>query len=449
MSKTRSHDRIPTDLLTRVLRLFSDVRPGEAITLLLMLANIFLVLVAYYVVKTVREPLVLATGGAEIKSYAAAVQAVLLMGLVPFYSWFSAQVSRLRLVWGVTLFFMACIEGFYLAAKLDVPYLGVAFFVWVGIFSLMVIAQFWSFANDIYSRQAGERLFPVIAVGMTAGAVVGARLSGSLFDLGVGAYELLQVAAVLLAATLGLYTWIDRRQLAASAGPSPKQTLGDKGGFTLVARSPYLRLVALLLILANLVNTTGEYILGRTVLQAAEAAAAVDSTVQIEAYIGAFYGDFFFWVNLGTVLVQALLVSRIVKYLGIGGVVLALPVVALGTYGLIAGGVGLGVLRWAKTAENLTDYSVMNTAKAMLWLPTTRDEKYKAKAAIDTFFVRLGDVVSAGLVFAGTALLSLGVTGFAMVNLVIIGAWGGVAWLVLRQYKRLAASEEAATSSEG
>ena len=53
------------------------------------------------------------------------------------------------------------------------PYVGVAFFIWVGIFNVSLIAQFWSYANDIYTKEAGDRLFPIITVGMTAGAPLG------------------------------------------------------------------------------------------------------------------------------------------------------------------------------------------------------------------------------------------------------------------------------------
>ena len=87
-------------LLDRLLRLFGDVRAGEAGTTLLMLANIFLILAGYYVCKTVREPLILAGGGAEVKSYSSAGQALALMGFIPLYSWFSSRVDRARLVLG-------------------------------------------------------------------------------------------------------------------------------------------------------------------------------------------------------------------------------------------------------------------------------------------------------------------------------------------------------------
>ena len=92
---------------------------------------------------------------------------------------------------------------------------------------------------------------------------------------------------------------------------------------------------------------------------------------------------------------QAFLVSRIVKYFRMPGVLLTLPLVALSGNVLIAAGAGFAVVRAAKMAENATDYSVMNTGRQMLWLPTKREEKYKAKQAIDTFFVRAGDVLSA------------------------------------------------------
>src|SRR5678815_263725 len=101
--------------LDRTLSIFADVRAGEGATAALMLANIFLLLVCYSVIKTVREPLILLGGGAEVRSYAAAGQAILLMGFVPLYSWFASRVDRVKLLVGVTVFFIVCIELFAVA----------------------------------------------------------------------------------------------------------------------------------------------------------------------------------------------------------------------------------------------------------------------------------------------------------------------------------------------
>ena len=110
---------------------------------------------------------------------------------------------------------------------------------------------------------------------------------------------------------------------------------------------------------------------------------------------------------------------------------LALPLVALGGYAIIAAGVGLSVVRWIKTVENATDYSIMNTARQLLWLPTNREEKYKAKQAIDAFFMRGGDLLSAVVVYVGSRMLHLTVEQFAIANIALTLVWIGVALAIL------------------
>jgi AAA family ATP:ADP antiporter len=119
-----------------------------------------------------------------------------------------------------------------------------------------------------------------------------------------------------------------------------------------------------------------------------------------------------------------------------------LPIISLGAYSLIVFYPVLQYIRWAKTAENSTDYSLNNTVRNMLFLPTTREQKYKAKQAIDSFFVRLGDTMSAALVLVGTTFFALSTSGFAMVNLVAVFAWLALAFWTGKEYKRLVAAGE-------
>jgi AAA family ATP:ADP antiporter len=422
--------------LDRALSLFTEVRAGEGTTALLMLANIFLLLVCYAVIKTVREPLILLGGGAEVRSYAAAGQALLLMGTVPLYSWFAARVDRAKLLVGVTLFFVVTIELFAAAVAAHVPYVGVAFFVWVGIFNVSLVAQFWSFANDIYSKDAGDRLFPVIMIGMTAGAPLGSLVAGRLFHSGVTPQVILHISTLLLAASVVIYLRISKRDEQRRGAPAP--VLSAAGGFRLVLSNRYLRLVAALVVLLNVVNSTGEYLVARLLTLHVNELALASPAFDKQAYIGAFSGDYQFWVNVAALLIQALVTSRLVKYRGLRGVLLVLPLIALGGYAIVAAGVGFSVVRWIKTAENATDYSVMNTARQLLWLPTTREEKYKAKQAIDTFFVRGGDVLSAGVVALGAGMLHLTVPQFAMVNVALTIGWIAIA-IALGQPRRVAA----------
>jgi AAA family ATP:ADP antiporter len=420
----------------------------------MMLANVFLILVSYYVIKTVREPLILGTevpgflqrlgitGPAEVKAYAAAGQALVLMVFVPAYSWFASRVDRMKLIVGVTLFFAANILGFAACVAVGVPFVGIAFYVWVGFFSLSIIAQFWSYANDIYTKDAGNRLFPIIGIGATAGSPLGAAIAGWLFDAQVTAPVMLCVAAALLLSTLGIYVVVNRGASHTKTPGAPaaaQDALGKRSGFSLVFSNRYILLIAALLVLLNVVNTVGEYMLSHLVVEHAAELAKADPGFDKSAYIGAYYGSYFFWVNVVAVLLQAFVASRLVKRFGLAGVLFALPVIALGAYGFVAVGATLMIVRVAKTAENSTDYSVMNTAKQLLWLPTTREEKYKAKQAVDSFFFRMGDLTAAFVIFAGTTWLSLDAAGFALVNIGFVCVWLAVAAALVKLNHRLTA----------
>jgi AAA family ATP:ADP antiporter len=111
---------------------------------------------------------------------------------------------------------------------------------------------------------------------------------------------------------------------------------------------------------------------------------------------------------------------------------LALPLVALGTYGLAAVGLPFALFRALRAAENATDYSIQNTGKALLWLPTSRDEKYKAKQVVDAYFMRLGDVLSALLVFVAASVLALDPRALAIANALFCLAALGIASRVAR-----------------
>src|SRR5215475_3791538 len=189
-------------LTDRLLLLFTEVHSGEGIGALLLAANVFLLLEAYYILKTVREALVLSEGGAEAKAYSSAAQAALLLLIIPAYGRLASKVNRDRLINSVTIFFVSHLVVFYILGRAGVP-LGVPFFLWVGIFNLLVIAQFWALANDLYNKEQGTRLLPVVGIGSSLGAWLGAVHARQLFPL-FGTYGLMLVAGGLLLASLGV-----------------------------------------------------------------------------------------------------------------------------------------------------------------------------------------------------------------------------------------------------
>ena len=144
-------------------------------------------------------------------------------------------------------------------------------------------------------------------------------------------------------------------------------------------------------------------------------------------------------MNVLGLVFQLFFVSRILKWFGVRAAVMVLPAIALLGYGCLTFFPILSVVRWVKTGENATDYSLQNTVRQVLFLPTTREQKYKAKQAIDSFFVRAGDVFSAGLVYVGSQLLALSPSGFAMVNVALVTVWLLLAFWTGRENAKVSA----------
>ncbi|HEU0122185.1 MAG TPA: Npt1/Npt2 family nucleotide transporter [Bryobacteraceae bacterium] len=428
----------PRGPLEKFLSLFADVRAGEGVGALLLTANVLLLLSAYYLLKTAREPLILTEGGASVKSYSSAGQAVLLMILVPLYGLVGARVNRLKLVVGLTLFFASHLVLFQFLGLAGVP-IGVAFYIWAGIFNVFVISQFWAFANDIYTEAQGKRLFPMIGVGASLGAVVGAQAASWLFKTyALTPFALMNMAAAILAVSAAL-TWaanrVETRRPEQAMNKHANDTLEGENGFKLVFQSRYLRLIAALIVLLNVVNTTGEFLLSSVVEQEAARLHAGDKAA-MRTFIGGFYGDYFTWVNVLGLALQTFAVSRIFNFIGVRGAMFILPSLALTSYSVMAVAPALAIVRGAKTLENATDYSLQNTVRQALFLPTSRAEKYKAKAAIDTFFMRFGDVLQAAMVRIGHE-VSVGFAGFAWLNVGLTLVWLWVASLLSREHRKM------------
>jgi len=437
LTTLRFPSNTPRNRVERLLAHFVDVRAGEGTDALLFALNLFLLLAAYYLLKTVREALILSEGGAEVKTYSSAGQAILLLAIVPLYGLIASKVSRVRLVTGAMLFFLSNLAVFIGFGRMGF-HEGIAFFLWVGVFNLLVISQLWALANDLYSRRQGERLFPLLGLGASLGAWLGALAAKKMIRT-AGPYGLMTAGAFLLIVCIVLTAWIHHRHTARPEGKSRKaaeEPLGKEGGFQLIFRDRYLMSIAALVVLLNIVNTSGEFLLSKLVVaEAVHAFPGAAMTAARARFIGEFYGSFFAWVNLAGLVLQSFFVSRIFKAIGPGGALLVGPAIAVAGYSVMLVAPVLGIVRVLKILDNSNDYSVQNTARQALFLPVSREAKYKAKAAVDSFFWRFGDVLQAGIVYAGTA-LGFAIQAFAALNLAFTGVWICVAAVLARNYKK-------------
>ena len=450
--------------LEKVLSIFADTRKGEGMTALLLMISVFLLLTSYYLLKTAREPLILESG-AEIKSYSSAGQALLLIPTTYLYGKLAQRVGRIKLITVVTLIFASNLFIFFGLHSMHVN-IGVPFFLWVGVFNMMIIAQFWSFAADVYTEAQGKRLFAIIGIGSTVGAVAGSLVARELIHP-IGVYGLMLAAAAFLLGSLVLVNVVHQREKRASAAHTQlkatedteakalenEQTNNDakqadpvidtdaplkgKGGFALLFSDRYLLLIAAFAFLLNCVNTNGEYILDRTLLHHVKdiIPAGPEAHRLTEEYIGSFKANYFLMFNTATVVLQLFAVSRIIKYLGIRVALFITPILSFAGYTTLMFMPLLGIIFAVKVAENALDYSLQNTARQALWLLTSRDEKYKAKSVIDAFIVRCGDFLSAAITMVGIT-LHFATVHFIMVNAGLVMIWLGMMWLLVREHKK-------------
>lgn len=417
----------------RALNLISVVKPGEGRSCVLLTINATILMACYYLLKVIREPLILAYGGAEYKSYATAIQAFILMLIVPlfsiFYHKYADSKDRSSIINRVLMFFAANLMIFLLLNFLNFN-IGMAFYVWLGIFSVMVVAQFWAFAADSYNVRVGQRLFVILAVGSTLGAWIGSKMAGPVFPY-VGITGIMVIAAILLMISNYLTVITPRTipESAANSEPvkeevSPHQWLE---GFSIIFNNRYLMMIALFMTVLIFINSTGEYILARLVQEESISLFAGDSNA-VEAWQTQFYSSYYSWITLLSFIIQLFLVSRLINAIGLRGSVLVLPVIMIIGYSLMLFFPVFAIIRYAMIAENSANYSIQNTTRHALFLPVPRKLKYLGKTTIDTFFWRLGDLLYGIFIFIAIQYYDWPVTSFIAVNLLMAIGLFVIAW---------------------
>lgn len=418
--------------LGRLLRPFAQVRPEEAVTTLLMTLIAFVLMNGYYLLKTAREPLILLQWGAEAKLYAEAGQALILLGVVRAYGAIARRVGRMKLLTIVYLFFASNMVLFAALSKTSV-HIGLAFFLWVGVFSYTAVAQLWAFAADIFTEEQGKRLFAFVGTGSSVGSVAGSAVAHGL--VGRGAHVLMLGAAASVALCVVLLRWVERRTAAdvASRAREREEPVAVETPLQLIAHDGYLALIGALTLALNCVSGLGDYILDRTLLS--HVAATGVSGAAAGAFIGAFKSSFFGWYNAVGLLLQLFVVSRILVRFGVRAALLVLPITAVFGYGAYAILPTLSLIRAVVIANRALDYSLTSTARHALFLVASRAEKYVGKTLVDSVGARTGDVVSAAIVWLGVR-SGIRTTGVAATSVIVALGWIAVVLALGRENRR-------------
>lgn len=470
MAKQIIDDRRQPMLIDRICQLFTDIRPGEGKNGVLMALNIMLILITYYMVKPMREGWISMEelegfSKVEIKAYSSFAQSLMLLWVVAIYGKMVSAFPRGDLIRKTTIFCLSNIFIFWLLQPNfifgTIPGLGFLFYLWVGLFGVFMVAQTWTFIIDLYKDDAGKRLIPMIAIGATSGAVVGSWLVKQLMAIpSMGANSLLLISTLPLTASWLLCRMVDldqsrksptvevatpdNKKSDASSNSSAMTILPTEKVFDLFRNNNLLLLIAGASLLLNWVNTNGENLLYQVINEVFQKDSAVqgivDSTQQaefIKNQIVAFYGQFFLWVNIIALFLQAFIASRLLKYGGFAAIILLLPVLVLFSNILIVLFPVLWAIKIMKIMENATDYSINNTARHVIWLPLGAEIKFKAKPTVDSLLARFGDGLAALTILIGVNYLSMSVQNYFALNILLVAIWLWLTILIVKKHRLL------------
>jgi AAA family ATP:ADP antiporter len=355
---------------------------------------------------------------------------VVMLLMVPV---FGALASRLPVKRFVPLIYRVIavsmlVFGLLIANHIAPVMVGRVFFVWISIYNLFIVSIFWSVLVDRFSNEQGRRLFGCVTAGGTLGTFIGPLLAATMATR-LGPLALTAAAAVLLEVAVRCYRALLSRTQSQSGKPLlDERRMGGSilGGITLILRSPYLLGLVLFMLLHTSAATLLYFEQGRIV---AGSYADVGSRTQFFAIVD-------LTVSVLTLTFQLLLTAPLIRWVGIGGALAALPLATIVAFAAMALAPVPTTVALAQGLRRAVEFAIVRPAREVLWTVVSRQEKYKAKNVIETLVYRAGDAAS-GWVSAG--LTALG-AGFGLVALVIVpfaGLWGGLClWLARQQARR-------------
>jgi AAA family ATP:ADP antiporter len=415
--------------LGRLLRRAVDVREHETAALVASCAYFFFVLSAYYVIRPVRDEMGVA-GGVENLAWLFTGTLVGMLLVHPLFTALVARFPRRRFVPLIYRFFILNLVAFFLvfgaAGTGQAVWVGRVFFVWTSVFNLFVVSVFWSFMTDLYRPAQSQRLFGLIAVGGTVGALLGSTLTSALVPV-LGPVNLLLVSALLLEIAARAARALDGQEavLARDASPEadddgrePPALIGGGvlDGVRHVARSPYLLGIAALTLLFTVASTFLYF------QQADIVARVFESDRQARTRL---FAGIDLAVNGLTLVTQLFLTGRVLRWLGVGLSLAVLPLMSAAGFAILAAAPALGVLVAFQVLRRAGNFAIQRPAREVLYTVLSRTDKYKAKNFNDTFVYRVGDQLGAWS-YTAIAWVGLGLSGLALTMVPV-----SIVWLVL------------------
>ena len=385
----------PQQAIVGLLRKLVLVQPGEARALVLSAAYFFFMLLSYYLLRPVRETFGIESGWENLPWLMTGTLLAMLVAN-PLYSWLVSKYPRKKFIPMTYRFFAANMLLFYLAFQLvpedQLVELGYAFYIWLSVFNLFVVSIFWAFMSDMWTREKGSRLFGAVGVGGTLGAILGAAVTGWLAQIDVSAPTMMLIAIVPLEMAVQCVQMMVRRAhferelrdnapMLRESEPGP----GAWKGLQLIARSPYLAIICLYMLLFTMTSTYLYLEQGRI----------IEATFPDRAERTAAFATIDLWVNVLTLFTQLFVTGRLIRAIGIGPALSIVPALTFaGFIGLLVVP-GYAMLTMVQAVRRGLHYAIDRPAREVLYTVVDQDARYKSKSFIDTFVYRAGDMAGA------------------------------------------------------
>jgi AAA family ATP:ADP antiporter len=391
----------------------------------------FSVLAAYYVMRPIRDQLAAEAGSIELPWFFGATLLAMLL-LTPLFSWVVSRYPRKIVMPLVYLFFIVCQFAFipFFNARSSPHTLGIIFFVWVSVFNLFVVSVFWSFMTDIWNDAEARLLFPIIALGGTAGAITGPLLTRILVER-FGQSSLLLVSIALLSLAIACIVLLGRWAHKFGSRRKEKNNESPIGGgmfdgLKQIFSTSFIRNMALIMLLSDAIGTIAYALVtdysGQTFhddpVRQTRFAADMDLSANIlqvfvqltiTPWLLVRYGAGVVFVVCAAIVIAFCLMMALVQDPSVP-IIGSMPIVAL-------------VLIVTRSLS----HSMVQPARETLYTLVPRDLRYKGKNAVDTVVWRVGDVLSL-LSINGFKALGVNIAGFGIIWAALAGVSGWIGW---------------------
>jgi AAA family ATP:ADP antiporter len=416
--------------LTRLVRAATRIEANELQATMLSFAFVFVLMTAYFILRPVRDSLSSDWTDAQLSALWTSTFFISILAV----SVYGAVISRVRfrvIVPGVYAFFAATFVAFYVAGRVlgDSDLVNRAYYVWLSVFSLYHLSVFWTFMSGLYNKEQAKRLFAIIAMGASAGAIVGPSIPTFFADK-IGNLNLLLIAAVLLMLPIAFIYRLERLRISdlgnedvqADLSGDPKLSRNPFSGFTTFVSNPYLLAIGLFIVLYVVMNTFIYFELRKML-------GDFDREVRTQIW-----GGIDLAVNSIAFVIALFATGRLATRFGMPTTLALIPLLMVGGWAIVALSPVLAVLAGLQIARRAGNYAITRPGREMLFTAVDADTRFKAKPVIDIVVYRGGDMLTAWFYTLLTTTFALGTAGIAAVAAVIAGVWAAAGVFLGRKY---------------